>query len=100
MSEFTSQEWALIRKELTNNPAGYGMPQRVDKSALVASFNIRKLGRLRQAGDDGGRDDTTMKFLSDICKPFDLLAIQEVLPEMEAVRKLKELTARGESPVS
>lgn len=70
------------------------MPKRVERSALVASFNIRKLGSLRQGGGDGGRDEATMKFLSDICKPFDLLAIQEVMPQMEAVRKLKELMGK------
>jgi len=47
MEEFTGKEWTLIRKELKRNPSGYGMPKRVERSALVASFNIRKLGSLR-----------------------------------------------------
>ena len=92
--EFTAQEWKKIRSEMDNSPAKYGLPARIDGSAVVASFNIRKLGKIREAGGDSGRNDTTMKFLRDVCKRFDLLAIQEVMADMSAVRRLKELMGK------
>ena len=94
MSEFTAAEWKKIRAEMARVPKSYGLPARIDDSAVVASFNIRKLGKLRQEGDDSGRDGTTMKFLRDVCKHFDLLAIQEVLEDMSAVRELKRLMGK------
>ncbi len=91
MEEFTPAEWTRIRKELKRDPAHYGLPPRVAGSAVVASFNIRKLGGLREGDSEGGRDDATMKFLRDVCRHFDLLAIQEVMEDTTALRKLREL---------
>ena len=94
MREFDKEQWAKIRKELDRDPEHYGLPPRIDGSVVVASFNIRKLGSLREPGGDGGRDPETMKFLRDVCRHFDLLAIQEVMPDMTAVRKLRELMGK------
>ncbi len=94
MQEFTTGEWTKIRKELKRDPAHYGLPERIDGSAVVASFNIRKLGSLREPGGDRGRDEATMKFLRDVCRSFDLLAIQEVMPDTTALRKLRELMGK------
>lgn len=94
MSEFTAAEWKKIRAEMARAPRTYGLPARIDDSAVVASFNVRKLGKLRQPGDDSGRDATTMGFLRDVCKHFDLLAIQEVLEDLSAVRELKRLMGK------
>ncbi len=94
MSEFSAAEWKKIRAEMARVPKSYGLPARVEDSAVVASFNIRKLGKLRQEGDDSGRDEATMGFLRDVCKHFDLLAIQEVLEDMSAVRELKRLMGK------
>ena len=90
-NEFTTAEWKKIRKELNRAPVAYGLPTRQYGSILVASFNIRKLGRLRQSGDSGGRNEATMRFLADVCRQFDLLAIQEVMPNMDGIRRLREL---------
>ncbi len=90
-SEFTRAEWGSIRRELAADPEKYGLPKRVYGTVVIASFNIRKLGRLRVGRSTSGRDDATMKFLADTCRHFDLVAIQEVMPEMAAVRRLRQL---------
>ena len=89
--EFSAEEWAKIRRELNDDPIRYGLPQRSYGSVVIASFNIRKLGRLRQPGSTSGRDDETMRFLADVCRHFDLIAVQEVLNEMTGIQRLREL---------
>ena len=90
--EFTSEEWAKIRRELNQDPVRYGLPQRQYGSVVIASFNIRKLGRIQTADSDRGRDAPTMRFLADVCRHFDLVAVQEVLPETAGITRLCELT--------
>lgn len=89
--EFTQAEWVKIRKELSGNPVRYGLPERKYGSVVVGSFNIRKLGKLRGKTGDKGRDDATMQFLADVCRRFDLIAVQEVMSEMSGIRRLQEL---------
>ncbi len=88
---FTKAEWGKIRKELRGNPQRYGLPKRVYGSVVIGSFNIRKLGKIQSAKSKTGRDAQTMNFLADVCRHFDLVAIQEVLPEMTGIRELKKL---------
>ncbi len=80
-------EWKKIREELHKDPERYGLPERQYGTVSIASFNIRKLGKVGGTG----RDEPTMHFLADVCSHFDLLAIQEVMPEMTGIRKLREL---------
>ena len=89
--EFTTSEWSKIRQELNRAPLAYGLPMRSYGSLLVASFNIRKFGQLREPGGDDGRNEETMRFLADVCRQFDLLAIQEVMTNLDGVRRLREL---------
>lgn len=91
--EFTAQEWARIRKTLNKDPTAFGLPEHIYGSLVVASFNIRKLGAVRAPGgrDEDGRDQQTMRFLADVCEHFDLIAVQEVMPEMAGIRTLREL---------
>lgn len=87
---FTKAEWTRIRRELERSPVQYGLPQPVFGSVVIGSFNIRKLGRLDKDGSVG-RDELTMEFLATICRRFDLLAIQEVMPDTSGIRRLCEL---------
>lgn len=82
---FDKSEWGQIRKLLHERPDKYGLPRSEYGSVLVGSFNIRKLG------DPGKRDDETWKFLADVCRRFDLLAIQEIMDDLRGVTHLKEL---------
>lgn len=84
---FNKREWAKIRAELNKNPTEYGLPKRRYGSVLIASFNIRKLGKLGSKG----RDEATMRFLADVCRRFDLVAVQEVMSELSGIRRLRDL---------
>lgn len=84
---FSQQEWAQIRAELNRDTAAYGLPRRQYGSVLIGSFNIRKLGKLGARG----RDEETMRFLADVCRRFDLVAVQEVMSELTALRRLRDL---------
>ncbi len=84
---FTEAEWEAIREELNRDPLKFGLPTRQYGSVLIASFNIRKLGKLGARG----RDEATMRFLADVCRRFDLVAVQEVMTDMTALRRLRDL---------
>lgn len=81
---FTTDEWAQIRATLHAAPARYGLPARVYGSAVAGTFNIRKLGAVE------ARDEDTWRFLSDICRHFDLLAIQEVMTDTSGLDHILE----------
>lgn len=85
MAVFTTDEWRRIRARLEAEPAGFGLPERVYGSALLGSFNIRKLGSAT------GRNADTWQFLADICRRFDLLAVQEIMDDLGGLRKLLDL---------
>ena len=85
--KFTEAEWSKIRKKLHEDPIAFGLPERKYGSVLIGSFNIRKLGKVGGTG----RDEETMRFLADVCQHFDLLAVQEVMPEMTGIRRLRDL---------
>lgn len=86
---FTKAEWKKIN-DLFKNLDGetaykqYGLPPRRNKSVLIGSFNIRKLGK------PDGKSDKAWDFLARICERFDLLAVQEVMDDLRGIRKLKD----------
>ena len=82
---FTAAEWNLIRERLDQDPERYGLPPREYGSVLLGSFNIRKLGSSRSRNSD------TWEFLADVCRSFDLLAVQEVMDDLSGLRRLMEL---------
>lgn len=88
MASFTKQEWKEIRQRLNEQPNRYGVPARTYGSAVVGSFNIRKLGRVES------RDEDTWQFLADICRQFDLLAIQEIQTDTSGLEHLLRLTGQ------
>jgi hypothetical protein len=83
MAEFTADEWNRINSYLDEDPQRYGIPERVYGSVVLASFNIRKLGEISK------RDPKTWKFLGSICSYFDLIAIQEIMDELEGFDHIK-----------
>ena len=83
--QFTSTDWKLIRARLDEDPRRYGLPQREYGSVLLGSFNIRKLGSSRSRNAD------TWEFLADVCRSFDLLAVQEIMDDLSGLRRLMSL---------
>lgn len=90
MANYTTNEWTKIRAELNKNPAKYGLPARTAGSVLLASFNIRKLGGLKTRGKET-RSKETWQFLAHILERFDLIAVQEVMNNLDGLRHLKDL---------
>ena len=84
-TQFTSAEWDLINARLKLDPEHYGLPQREYGSVLLGSFNIRKLGSSRSRSPD------TWEFLANVCRSFDLLAVQEIMDDLSGLRRLMSL---------
>ena len=85
---FTVAEWKRIRALLREDPDRFGLPRREYGSVLAGTFNIRKLGNPK------ARNAATWDFLADICRRFDLLAVQEVMDDLRGITKLKERMGR------
>ena len=82
---FKRAEWKRIRSEFDARAADYGLPERVYGSVIGGSFNIRKLGAKSR------RSAETWRFLADVCRRFDLLAVQEIQDDLEGLRHLRTL---------
>ena len=81
---FSKIEWDKIEAALAENPAKYGMPEGGrEESMVLASFNIRKLGKYT----DRKRE---LKFKARFCARCDLIAIQEVQDNLDGLRYLKQ----------
>ncbi|MCH8288750.1 MAG: endonuclease/exonuclease/phosphatase [Candidatus Marinimicrobia bacterium] len=84
---FTKNEWRKIHAELDRNESEYGLPERDDKSILIASWNIRKFGKI----DEKKRDNDHFLFISKVVKRFDLISVQEVMDDLSSIKKLRDL---------
>ncbi len=82
---FTRDEWQKIRETLAAGPVQFGLPERLYGSAVLGSFNIRKLGAA------GKRNADTWRFLADACRRFDLLSVQEVQEDVSGLLHLVQL---------
>lgn len=84
-SELTAAEWEQINRTFAAAPQRYGFPRREYGSALLGSFNIRKLGKR------SSRSANTWQFLAQLCRQFDLLSIQEIMDDLEGFNHLQQL---------
>jgi endonuclease/exonuclease/phosphatase family metal-dependent hydrolase len=79
---FDREDWKKIRALYEKDPYKYGLPKREYGSVVLASFNIRKLGMVKN------RRQETWDFLADVCSHFDLLAVQEVMDDLSGYDEL------------
>ena len=75
---FTPDEWTRINQL---DPDDFGLPVRKNQTFVLGTFNLLKLGN---DADDKKRWD----FLSAICERFDFLAVQEVMDNLNGLRRL------------
>ncbi len=80
MANFSRAEWNKINR--LEPLESFGLPERRSKSVVIGTFNIRKLGTVKN------RSPQSWTFLAQICKRFDLLAVQEVMDNLEGLRHL------------
>lgn len=84
---FTPQEWARIHAHLDENWRRYALPEHRAGSVVLASFNIRKLGNVKRKS--AGAFDLLARF----CAQCDLIAVQEVMEDLDGLKKLREDTS-------
>lgn len=86
---FSDAEWQVINTKLDQAPTDYGLPDRRDGSVVLASWNIRKFGALRDGATfkkSAGAFDMIVRF----CAQCDLVAIQEVQTDTESLYELRD----------
>lgn len=82
---YTKAEWAKVMTLLKADGARFGLPERRADSVVLASFNIRKLGAVKK------RSAETWAFFQHVLARFDLVAVQEVMNDLEGLRHLRGL---------
>ncbi|MFQ5427343.1 MAG: endonuclease/exonuclease/phosphatase [Thermodesulfobacteriota bacterium] len=85
MARFTGAEWDKVLAFLDEHHARFGLPQQRADSVVMASFNIRKLGKVKK------RSNQSWEFLKRFCQRCDLIAVQEVQDNLEGINYLKGL---------
>ena len=85
--DFTTLQWQKITDKLESSAKDFGLPDRRENSVVLGTFNIRKLGGKEK------RSDQSWHFLKTTLKQFDLIAIQEVMDDIEGLEHLKNLLA-------
>ena len=95
---FDTEEWkkvntllnkldkATARKSAKTNGslAAFGLPERRNKSIVMASWNIRKFGK------EAGHTTKARAFYTKFASRCDLIAIQEVMDDMFSLRDLRD----------
>ena len=84
-SRFSTSDWRSIRREFDSRASNYGLPERRFGSVLLASFNVRELGSVRN------RNANEWEFLAGIIKAFDLIAVQEIGDNLSGLHRIMEL---------
>jgi len=82
---FTSTQWSKVNALLDTDESRFGLPKRRDDSVVLASFNIRKLGKIKN------KSAGAWAFLARFCARCDLVAIQEVQDDLAGLNRLKGL---------
>ena len=85
---FTPTAWAKINARLDADPVRYGLPEKRDGSVVMASFNIRNLGR------ETGKSKGSRAFLARFVAQCDLVAVQEVLEDLSGLEALAEAAGK------
>lgn len=79
---FSNVQWADIDALLEQEPDRFGLPESRKNSVVIGTFNTLKLG---SDADDAKR----WEFLRKICLRFDLLALQEIMDNLDGLQRLK-----------
>ena len=82
---FTAAQWAKVEALSDARGASFGLPARRGDSVVLASFNIRKIGQIKN------KSPGAWAFLKRFCERCDLIAVQEVQDNLEALVHLKGL---------
>jgi hypothetical protein len=62
-----------------------------DDTLLLATWNLRNFGAVRDQDEDSGRIPEALHYIAEIISHFDLVAVQEVTQNLEALEQVVEL---------
>jgi endonuclease/exonuclease/phosphatase family metal-dependent hydrolase len=82
--KFSKAEWTKINNLAQASGEDFGLPYARSKSVVIGTFNIRKLGK------KSNKSVQSWNFLEKILKRFDLIAVQEVMDYLEAIKFLRD----------
>lgn len=82
---FSADDWEKIQSKMDLSGELFGLPEKRDDSVVIGSFNIRKLGPIEK------RSRQSWVFLKKIVERFDIIAIQEVMDELEGIEELNSM---------
>ena len=85
---FSAAQWTKIEALTKLRGAAFGLPARRADSVVLASFNIRKIGQIKN------KSPGAWAFLKRFCERCDLIAVQEVQDNLEALIHLKGLLGK------
>lgn len=83
-STFTASELNKIHKLFDTKAERFDYPRRRNHSVLLATFNIRKLGEIQK------RPSKCWSLLVKSMRSFDLIAVQEIMDNIEGIEHLKQ----------
>lgn len=89
---FNDAQWETIFATLEGQEETFGLPVRRPGSVILASFNIRKLGRQP-------RSPGAWRLLREFASRCDLLAVQEVQDDLSGLHRLRWLLNGGQPEV-
>ena len=89
MGEFSPEQWKEINALLDADPKRYGFPEQRSDSVILSSFNIRKLGKVKN------KSAGAFRLLARYVRATDLLAVQEIQDDLAALGFLKSLSGEA-----
>ncbi len=84
-ANFSDLQWQKINHYFDSFSLEYDLPERSSESVLLATFNIRKLGKI------DNRTEQSWAFLKKILLSFDLIAVQEIMDDLSGFEFLVSL---------
>lgn len=85
MAELEPSEWRAVHALLERDGARFGLPETRTDSVVLSSFNIRSLGGVDR------RPAPAWEILARYCSCCDLIAVQEVMDDLNGLGHLMEL---------
>ena len=92
---FSPTEWAQVNTTLDADSAGFGLPERRDGSVVLASWNIRKFGRILKESGDPAKSPGATAMIQKFASRCDLLAIQEVQTDTASLYAQRDALRAG-----
>lgn len=86
---FTRTEWEKINQYWKDRgDREFFLPERDDSTIVFGSWNLVHFGKLDKSEEEPVRSEEALDLITNFCARCDLLAVQEVMDDMTAIRYL------------